>query len=152
MDFMAGPESDELVDLFSRTKISSVLGSGAFTDWVKVKFRDLGGHNEIPDTRLLAPDLEVIKSAVSANYAIDLETLLSSKRGTTNEPRNVAIYLARRLSGETLSAIGKAFGISNYSSVSSVVCRMSDEVKRDASLLRRIKRIERKLHMSQGET
>ena len=63
-DFMSGPESDELVDLFSGIKIPSILGSDAFTDWVKVKFRDLGDHNEISDRRLLAPDLEAIKSAV----------------------------------------------------------------------------------------
>ena len=151
-DFMAGPESDELVDLFSQVKIPSILGSDAFTDWVKAKFRDLSDQNEIPDRRLLAPDLEVIKSAVCANYSIDGDKLVSSKRGEANEPRNVAIYLARRLSGETLAAIGKAFGMSNYSSVSSVVCRINNEIRRDASLRRRIGRIDRKLHMSQEQT
>jgi putative transposase len=130
---MAGPESDELVDLFSQVKIPSILGSDAFTDGVKAKFRDLSDQNEIPDRRLLAPSLEVIKSAVCANYAIDRDKLLSSKRGEANEPRNVAIYIARRLSGETLAAIGKAFGRSNCSSVSSVVCRMNNEIQRETS-------------------
>ena len=65
-------------------------------DRLKVKFRNLSEHKEIPERRLLAPGLEIIKSAVCANYAIDRDKLLSSKRGITNEPRNVAIYLARR--------------------------------------------------------
>ncbi len=37
---------------------------------------------------------------------IDLNKLLSSRRGMSNDARNVAIYLARRLSGQTLSTIG----------------------------------------------
>ena len=115
---------------------------------MKVKFRNLSEHKEIPERRVLAPGLETIKSAVCANYAIDRDELLSSKRGMTNEPRNVAIYLARRLSGEMLTTIGKAFGISKYSSVSSVICRMENEVGEDASLRRRIKTIERELQMS----
>ena len=110
---------------------------------MKVKFRNLSERKEIPERRLLAPDLEIIKSAVSANYAINRDKLLSSKRGMTNEPRNVAIYLARRLSGETLATIGKAFGMSKYSSVSSVICRMENEVGENANLRRRIKRISR---------
>ncbi len=145
-DFMAGPESDELIDLFSRVKFPSILGSEAFTDWVKAKFRDVGDRNEIPDMRQLAPDLEAIKSVVCADYMINRGKLISSKRGATNEARNVAIYLARRHSGETLATIGRAFAISNYSSVSSVACRMNDQIKRDAGLRRRIERIERKLH------
>jgi putative transposase len=144
-DFMAGPESEELVDLFSQTKIPSILGSEAFINRVKVKFRNLSEHKEIPETRVLAPGLETIKSAVCANYAIDRDVLLSSKRGITNEPRNVAIYLARRLSGETLVTIGEAFGISKYSSVSSVICRMDNEISENANLRRRIKRIEQDL-------
>ena len=152
-DFMAGPESEELVDLFSQIRVPSILGSDEFIDWVKVKFsRNLSMHKEISDRRLLAPGLEIIKSAVCANYAIDRDKLLLSNRGATNEPRNVAIYLASRLSGETLSTIGKAFGMSNYSSVSSVVCRIKSEIGEDASLRRRIEGLERELHMSQKQT
>ncbi|MGO9121984.1 MAG: transposase [Desulfomonilaceae bacterium] len=146
-DFMGGPESEELVDLFSQMKLPSILGSDAFINWVKAKFRNLSDHKEIPDRRLLAPGLEIIKSAVCASYSIDRDKLMSSNRGATNEPRNVAIYLARRLSGETLATIGKAFEISNYSSVSSVVCRMNNAIREDASLRKRVERIERKLQM-----
>ncbi len=144
-DFMAGPESEELVDFFSQTKVPSILGSEAFINRVKVKFLNLSEHKEIPERRVLAPGLETIKSAVCANYAIDRDELMSSKRGMTNEPRNAAIYLARRLSGETLATIGKAFGMSKYSSVSSVICRMENEVGENAGLRRRIKRIEQDL-------
>ncbi len=144
-DFMAGPESEELVDFFSQTNVPYILGSEAFIKRVKVKFRNLSEHKEIPERRVLAPGLKTIKSAVCANYAINRGELLSSKRGIANEPRNVAIYLARRLSGETLATIGKALGMPKYSSVSSVICRMENEIGQNASLRRRIKGIEQDL-------
>ena len=46
-----------------------------------------------------------------------------AKRGTVNEPRNVAIYIARRRSGLRLEEIGKEFELEKYSSVSCIVCR-----------------------------
>jgi len=151
-DYMAGPESEELVGFFSQRKVPALLGSEGFIDWVKVEFQDLRGHREIPESRLLAPRLDLIKSVVCTDYAIDLNKLLSSSRGTSNEARNVAIYLARRFSGETLTTIGKAFGMRKYSSVSSVVSRMKNEIREDASLRRRVEGIERLLQMSQEQT
>ncbi len=151
-DFMDEPESDGLTSLFSQRNLPSVLGSEGFLDWVKTKFHDLRDHREIPERRLLAPGLEAIKSAVCADYEIDPSRLLSTGRGMSNQARNVAIYLARRLSGETLASIGKAFGLGNYSSVSSVVCRMKNEIKVDKGLRRRVDRIERHIMMSQEQT
>ena len=40
-----------------------------------------------------------------------------------NEPRNAAIFLMRNLMGSKLVEIGQEFGISNYSSVSTVIER-----------------------------
>ena len=48
---------------------------------------------------------------------------------TTNEARNVAIYLCRRLSGETLVRIGKEFHLDNYGSVSSVVSSHEEDTE-----------------------
>jgi len=151
-EFIAKAESDELARLFSREKVPSLLGSEGFAAWVKAKFRKLRGHQEIPESQLLAPGLDEIKSAVCAEYRIGPRQLLSSNRGVSNQARNVAIYLARRLSGETLATIGKAFGLSKYSSVSSVVSRMKNEILVDAALRRRVNRIERQSYMSQEQT
>ncbi len=41
-------------------------------------------------------------------------------------------YLVKCLSGERLATIGKALGMSNYSSVSSAVSRMNNEIREDA--------------------
>jgi putative transposase len=148
-DFMAEPESDELVNFYSQKRIPPVLGTPGFFDWVKARFQNLRARPEIPGSRLLAPELETIKSTVCANYKIDEADLLSIRRGTTNEARNAAIYLARRCSGKTLATIGEAFGLGKYSSVSSVVSRMEDSIKRDSRLRKRLADLERQLTMSQ---
>ena len=146
---MKEPESDELSTLFSREKLPSLLGSKGFIDWVKESFPDLRSRSEIPASRLFAPGLEAIQSAVCESYGIDPGELLVSRRGESNDPRNVAIYLARRLSGQTLTAIGKAFGLDKCSSVSSVVTRMKRRIQKDRRLRRRVQVIEKKLKMSQ---
>jgi len=148
-DFMAEPESDELVDFHSRKRIPPVLGTQGFLEWVKAKFQDLRVRPEISGSLWLAPELETIKSTVCTNYKISEADLISSRRGATNEARNAAIYLARRCSGKTLATIGQAFGLGKYSSVSSVVSRMEDSIKRDSRLRRCLKELERQLNMSQ---
>jgi hypothetical protein len=54
----------------------------------------------------------------------DEKELLISQRGSFNEPRNMAIYLTRRLRGDGLKQIGEQFQVKKYSSVSSVIERM----------------------------
>lgn len=150
--FMAEADSDELTDLLSQRNLPAFLGSERFIDWVKAKFQKLRARGEIPAARLLAPGLDAIESAVCQSYRIDRQELLSRQRGVLNEAGDVAIYLARRLSGQTLAAIGEAFGLDNYSSVSSVVSRMKRRIQVDRSLKKRTKTIERQLRMSQDET
>ena len=72
--------------------------------------------------------------AVCAACKTDGSDLLSSRRGTTNEARNVAGYLCRRLSGETLARIGKEFHLDKYGSVNSVVSRMKKTLAHDVRL------------------
>ncbi|MBI4965535.1 MAG: transposase [Desulfomonile tiedjei] len=151
-EFMAEAESDKLTGLFSRKNLPSILGSEGFIDWVKAKFHNLRDPQETPESRWLAPGLDAIKKAVCANYEVRPSRLLSSRRGVNNQARNVAIYLARRLTGETLAIIGKAFRLRNYSSVSSVVSRVENAMKADKRLKGRVKAIERQLSMSQEQT
>jgi hypothetical protein len=148
--FMSEPDSDELSSLFSRKRNPSLLGSKEFIDRLKAKFRNLRDHPEIPESKMLSPGIDSIKTAVCAAYKIDGSDLLSSRRGTTNEARNVAIYLCRRVSGQTLARIGKEFHLENYGSVSSVVSRMKRILMHDGRLRKRVQRVERQLREAQN--
>ena len=111
--FMSEPDSDELSSLFSRMRIRSLLGSKDFINRLKAQYGNLGADPEIPESSVFSPGIDLIKMAVCEEYGIDENDLLWSRRGTTNEARNVAINLCRRLSGETLLRIGKEFYLDN---------------------------------------
>ena len=76
----------------------------------------------------MAPDVEKIERAICDAYGVDESSLLSSRRGRLNEPRNVVVFLVRRLRGEKLEEIGRQLGIAKYSSVSSAIEKMKREV------------------------
>ncbi len=143
--FMAQKESAEVRAELSKRNVPSILGSEEFVARVKASFKELRSHREVPAARLFAPGLDAIQSAVSAAYGIDPAELQTSKRGMSNDARSVAVYLARRLSGRTLTAIGEAFGLEHYSSVSSVVSRMKQRIADDGRLRRKVAAIERRI-------
>jgi len=101
---------------------------------------------------LLAPSVEEIRSAVCNFYGIDEKELLGSKRGVANEPRNMAIYLARRLSGDSLVQIAKTFNVGAYSSVSSVVNRTGSQLQTNARLKKSYLQIYSSLTIRQAKT
>ena len=143
---------EEINRIFSQRKFSSILGSESFVDKVKGRFLHKKNHDEIPESRRLAPDAEKIKRVICNAYGIDKNSLLSSRRGILNEPRNVAVFLVRRLRGEKLEEIGRQFGIAKYSSVSSVIEKMKREISVDRRLRLRVKNIEKTLFNSQQRT
>jgi chromosomal replication initiation ATPase DnaA len=53
---------------------------------------------------------------------------MESRRGVTNEPRNVAIYLERYLRGEKLDSLANKFRVKKYSTVSCICTRMEKRV------------------------
>ena len=67
-------------------------------------------HNRVAEGR--GQPREGVKSAFD---------LWASKRGTENLPKDIAIYLVRRLCCKTLPRIDKEFRYINYTTVSSVV-------------------------------
>jgi len=114
-------DSDQITDFYSTKKLASFVGSQDFINWVKATYHQL--HKEIPQTRQLAPTISQIKELVCQCYEVEEQGLAQSKRGWTNEPRNVAVYLARKKCGLRLEEIGSEFELENCSSVSSIVTR-----------------------------
>ena len=131
----------EVTDFFSRRNLASVFGSSRFLEWVKSEFYEKKQHDEVPESRRLAPTVADIKKAVCQLYKIDKKELEQAKRGQINEPRNLAIYLARKHSGLRLSEIGLEFGLEKYSSVSSIVMRTEQLILQNKKLKKRLEKI-----------
>ncbi len=151
-DFVSKGEPEEIARFYSLKNLPSMLGGDAFRAWVKEKFRSMSFLEEIPESRGLAPTADAIISAVCEHFKVKGTELATSRRGTENLPRDVAIYLVRRYCRETLADVGKHFAIRNYSTVSSAVERIKARKEKDRSLQQHLKEIGEKLAKSQQQT
>ena len=143
---------DEITTILGRRKLPPVMGTKQFIDTVKQLFFSDKSHEEIPKAKILAPDPDRILGAVLKFYNIGMDDLMRSRRGYFNEPRNVAIYLTRRLRGDTLKVVGEVFGINKNSTVSSSVHRVKYEMRRGRGIRLRIEELIKILSNSQTET
>ncbi len=123
-EFIGEEDSNDIVGIFSKKKMPSILGAEKFIDWAKEKYTGSSIQEEIPETKVLVPSKKKIKDSVCEVYRVDIRSLHGIHRGVTNEARNVAIYLTRLLRRDSLKEIGKEFKVSNYSSVSSIIEKM----------------------------
>ncbi len=133
--------NEDILRVFSMKKFPAILGENSFIKWVRNEFYVGKSHRQVPDSAILAPDVGLIKDAVSREYRVDEKELMKSRRGSFNEPRGVAIYLTRILRKDSLEAIGNEFSMAGYSSVSSAIVRMKQQMAKDKNLPGRIEKI-----------
>jgi len=62
--------------------------------------------------------------------------------------RDMAAWLCRRWTGVTFRKLGPAFGLTVTDSVSNLVCRAQQQLKRSASWRKRAREIEATLHLN----
>ncbi|GAB6111413.1 helix-turn-helix domain-containing protein [Desulfomicrobium salsuginis] len=86
------------------------------------------------------------------SYGVDEETMKSSSRGVTNEPRDVAMHLARTIRGDSLNHIAAEFQIEKYSTVASAISRIKMRIEADKGLADRVERSKREIEKRQRKT
>jgi REP element-mobilizing transposase RayT len=145
-------DNEKIDKVFEKKKWPSILGSEKFLNLIKEKFFIQKADDEVPQSKELAPNADMIKNIVCKHYQIPLDNLLQSRRGFFNEPRNVAIYITRRLRGDSLKRIGDHYRINKYSSVSSVIERMRAQINQDRGLRKRVEKILQEIRKSQEQT
>lgn len=150
--FVSTEDEGEIDTVLSKKKWPAVLGSVDFVQRIKDKFYTEKANSEVPQCRELAPEPYQIILAVCDHYGIHEKALLTSKRGLFNEPRNMAIYLMRRLRGDSLKTIGQQFQIKKYSSVSSVIERMKATLVDEKRLQTSVEQLISSLNKSQEQT
>ena len=148
-EFIEQEDNKETLKLLESRIWPSMLGSKSFVDKIKERFFGEKTEDYVPQSKELAPEVEKIKKIVCAFYGVDETVLYSSLRGVMNEPRNMTIYLTRRLRTDSLTVIGSHFNFLKYSSVSSTVDRMTRLIKKDSSLSKRMKKLVTSITKSQ---
>ena len=145
-------DSKEMLQVFESPRWPPFLGGTQFLDWIKVTFFEKKREKEVPESVHLAPSVSRIKAVVCDNYDIPSAILQKGRRGVSNEPRDVTIYLARMLRQEGLREIGTEFGLNNYSSVSSAIERVKFLMVKDRKFRSRVGEIRQLIIKSQPKT
>jgi chromosomal replication initiator protein len=85
---------------------------------------------------------------LSANaFGFTVEEILShDRRPALASARQVAMYLAREHTGETLPAIGRRFGGRNHTTVMHACRRTAERLARDPELFESVRRLTDELH------
>jgi chromosomal replication initiator protein len=82
------------------------------------------------------PSIDEIQSLVAAHFRLSVEQLTSASRASAVAwPRQVAIHLARDLTGASLPVIGQAFGGRNHATVLHACKRVSERLKTDQQVV-----------------
>ncbi len=150
--FVEKPDSEELVSVFDKTNLPSMLGGKKFIKWVKDRFFKGKIEKDIPQSKTLTPDRSTIVRAVCDFYDVAEKELVAVRRGIENEPRDVAIYLLRSVCGEPLMRIGGKFGMARYSSVSSAVDRIKKKRLNNNRFIERLNALIDMMKKGQAET
>ena len=147
--FMAQDENEEIERIFSLKKLPAILGNSEFVQSIKDRFFAAKLSEEVPESRQLSPiTMDAVKEAVCKAFDVTEKELGSSARGITNDPRDIAIYLARALKGDSLKQIGEYFKIEKYSTVASAIARVKGKIGTDKKMAEKIEKIGRELDKS----
>jgi len=124
-----------------------ILGTSDFVDWVKETFlSNRSDENEIPQLRKLKPriHLDKIIEAVGGEFDCGAESILRKGR-KRNMARDVAIYLARELTGETGKRLGEHFGNISGAAVTGRCSYLSRQIEKNRKLRVHVNRLRDKI-------
>src|SRR4030042_5728637 len=139
--FVSKESGHELEEIIEGKKWTSILGSKTFKKLIKDRFFKEQNDVEIPESKKLAPDIDTIIKTDCDFYGIEKTELMVTRSRLSNEPRDVAIYLNRRLRKDTLNRITENFQMNTYKTVASVLSKMNKLVSGDRKFRKKIERI-----------
>jgi hypothetical protein len=135
-DFVENVNIDELENPEKDLTSGFILGRLDFVNWVKEAFfSSQSDKKEIPQLKQLVPviEKESIVKAVSKEFNCRRETILK-KGSKKNTARDLAIYLARDLTGETGKNLGEYFGSISGAGITARYNYISKQLKRNRKL------------------
>jgi chromosomal replication initiator protein len=104
-----------------------------------------------PGRKPTRPSVRAIQERTAEAFGVSVEALLSSSRsGAVSWPRQVAMYLARELTDQTLPAIGRAFGGRNHTTVLYAYKRTVERIAGDPDACEAVRRLTESLRHGEG--
>jgi hypothetical protein len=93
---------------------------------------------EVPDSKVVAPDKEMIQHLVCKTYGIIKEEMIKSKRGVLHEPRGAAISLTRMIINDGRGDMCRDYDLKKERSASSVVDGVKQRLSKDGQFFHRV--------------
>jgi REP element-mobilizing transposase RayT len=149
--YMARDDDEKVEQVFARQNLPAILGGKEFIQKIKDRFFQAKTNREVPTARHLAPSDREIVTAVLTAYEAEEATLSVSRRGATNEPRDVTMYLLRTLCGQPLQQIAELLSVRTYSTVSTTLTRVEKRLAQDEEFRKRVESVRALLKKSQRE-
>jgi putative transposase len=136
-------EDDEVTRFYSKKRLSPVLGKEDFLESIERYIKDGELNPEISDVRAIhdAPSIKEIQGVCVVHFGMVMKDLVRSRHRIPNVPRDMAIYLCRKVSRCTLSEIASHFGKMSYSGVSKAIARMELTLKSDKKIAGHLKKL-----------
>ncbi len=147
-EFISDRIPDEIKKIYSRKKLSPVIGDDSFKEWIKKTFLERkAAEYEIPEAgkRETGPPAEQIVDIVKAWYKVEDQDLKCRRRGIRNEPRQVAVFLCRQMSGLSLNEIKILFDMGAYTTASMAIQSIKNRLTVEQRFRRRIEKIKKKI-------
>jgi putative transposase len=124
-----------------------ILGSPDFVNWIKETYlQDRSGEKEIPELRKLKPKADFDKIVRLVGREFNCETNAILRKGLKkNMARDVAIFLARELTGETGKRIGEYFGNISGAAVTTRYNYLVKQINENNKIRMHISRMHKKI-------
>ena len=121
-----------------------LLGSAAFVQRIREQLERPTHEDQVPAARRLRNvDPERVLEVVAAHYGVSAETFRQRRSGS--QARDVAAWLARRLTTATLRELAADFGLNHPDSLHNLVRRIDRQVVASRELRERIEGIQETL-------
>ena len=146
-DFVEGADPKALENPSKQITEGLILGDTDFVNWVKKTFlTSRQGEKEIPQLKKLKPKvpLETVAKAVSEEFTCKRVQIIT-KGHKKNKAREVAIYLARDMSGITCRELGAYFGGVSGALITIMHKRISEEVAQNRRFKHRIDKVKKRI-------
>lgn len=91
----------------------------------------------------MTPSIEAIKRHVAASFGVERREMDSRRKSlAVARPRQVAMFLAKRLTARSLAEIGRAFGGRDHTTVMHAIQRIEELIRSDPDFAGRVAEVE----------
>lgn len=129
-DFVKQGVPERIRKFYSQKHLPALLGSPSFIEKIRERYvKRYEEDYELPEAKRIGKiPLNEIAKLVAREYQVDVDKMRRGRKKVKNQPRRMAIYIAKRYVGYSLRDIGEFFQIGSYTGVSSIVRRVRKEL------------------------